>query len=112
MFWVTLLDQLYWVAGATVGGLAGTLISFNTEGIDFVMTAMFVVIFIEQLRKEKRSYSAIIGLAASLICLCLFGADNFLLPTMIIIVFALTVLKTPISRHLDLDDAEEGGQLV
>ena len=110
MFWVTLLDQLYWVAGATVGGLAGALIAFNTEGIEFVMTAMFVVIFIEQLRKEKRPYSAIIGLAASLLCLCLFGADNFLIPTMLIIVFALTVLRAPISRHLDLDDAEEGGR--
>ena len=109
MFWVTLLDQLYWVAGATIGGLAGSLISFNTEGIDFVMTAMFVVILIEQLRKEKRPYSAIIGAFASLLCLFLFGSDNFLIPTMVIIVLALTLLRTPLSRHLDLG---EGGEIV
>lgn len=112
MFWVTLLDQLYWVAGATVGGLAGSLISFNTQGIEFVMTAMFVVIFIEQLRKEKRPYSAIIGFSASLICLFIFGADDFLLPTMLIIVLALTALRRPISQHLDLEEIKEGGRSV
>ena len=54
MFFVTLLNQLYWVAGATIGGLAGSLLTFNTEGLDFVMTAMFVVIFLEQWKKEKQ----------------------------------------------------------
>ena len=109
MFWVTLLNQLYWVAGATFGGLAGNLVSFDTTGIDFVMTAMFVVIFIEQLRKEKRPYTAIIGFAASLICLIFFGSDSFLIPSMIVIVSMLTILKAPISRTLELEDAAEGG---
>lgn len=53
MFFVTLLNQFYWVAGATLGGLLGSLFTFNTEGLDFVMTAMFVVIFLEQWMKEK-----------------------------------------------------------
>ena len=61
-FFVTFLNQIYWVLGATAGGLVGGLIRFNTEGLDFVMTAMFVVIFLEQWRKEKRHDSAAVGL--------------------------------------------------
>ena len=61
----------------TAGGLVGGLIRFNTEGLDFVMTAMFVVIFLEQWRKEKRHDSAAVGMAASVVCLAIFGADNF-----------------------------------
>lgn len=53
MFFVTLLDQFYWVAGATLGGLCGSLITFNTKGLDFVMTALFAVIFLDRLMSEK-----------------------------------------------------------
>ena len=95
-FFVTLLDEFYWFAGATLGGLLGRLICFNTEGLDFVMTAMFVVIFMDQWLKEKRHFSAWIGLAASVACLLLFGADNFLIPTMLCILLALTALRRPI----------------
>ena len=95
-FFVTLLDQLYWVGGATLGGLLGSLISFNTEGLDFVMTAMFVVIFMEQWMKEKHHFSAWIGLIASVACLHIFGADNFLIPSMICILVALTALRKPV----------------
>lgn len=62
MFFVTLLNQLYWVSAATVGGLLGSVISFSTEGIDFVMTAMFVAIFIDQWKKEKTHCTALVGL--------------------------------------------------
>ena len=64
-FWVTLLNRLYWISGATIGGLLGNLIHFDTKGLDFVMTAMFVVIFLEQWFKEKRHTSEWIGLGAS-----------------------------------------------
>lgn len=96
MFFVTLLNQLYWVSGATIGGILGSFISFNTEGLDFVMTAMFVVIFLEQLLKEKKHYSAIIGGIGSVACLAIFGADNFLIPTMLCILCFLTVFRKPI----------------
>ena len=69
MFWVTLLNQLYWVSGSTLGGLLGSLLTFNTQGLEFVMTAMFVVIFLEQWLKEKKHWTALIGLAASILCL-------------------------------------------
>lgn len=100
-FFVTLLNQLYWVIGATAGGLLGSLLSFNTQGLDFVMTAMFVVIFLEQWLKEKKHYTALMGLGASVLCLLGFGSDSFLLPTMICILVLLTVFRRPIEKAGD-----------
>ena len=102
-FFVSLLNQIYWVSGATIGGLLGSLIHFDTTGLDFVMTAMFVVIFMEQWMKEKHHFSELIGLIAAVGCLLIFGADNFMIPTMICILAALSFLKKPIeSRFGDL----------
>lgn len=98
MFFVTLLNQFYWFSGATIGGLAGSLIHFNTEGLDFVMTAMFVVIFMEQWMKEKKHYTALIGLAAAIVCRLIFGESSFMVPTMICILIGLTILRKPIEK--------------
>lgn len=98
-FFVTALNQLYWVGGATLGGLLGSLIHFNTNGLDFVMTAMFIVIFLEQWLKEKHHYSAWAGMLSSVACLLIFGADNFLIPTMICILVLLTAFRRPIERR-------------
>lgn len=100
---VTFLNQFYWVSGATLGGLLGKLIKFDTNGLDFVMTAMFVVIFMEQWLKEKRHTSEWVGLAASVGCFLVFGADNFLIPTMICILIGLTALKKPTEKHLEAE---------
>lgn len=97
-FFVTLLNQLYWVGGATLGGLLGNLITFDTEGLDFVMTAMFIVIFLEQWLKEKRHFSEWAGLASSAACLLIFGKDNFMIPTMICILLLLTAFRKPVGR--------------
>ncbi len=101
MFFVTLLNQFYWVASATTGGVIGSLLKINTDGISFVMTAMFVVIFMDQWLKEDNHISSLIGLGMSLICLLIFGADSFMIPTMITIVVLLTVLR----RKLDVPDS-------
>lgn len=101
MFFVTLLNQFYWVASATTGGLIGSLLKINTDGISFVMTAMFVVIFMDQWLKEDNHISSLIGLGVSLICLLIFGPDSFMIPTMITIVVLLTVLR----RKLDIPDS-------
>jgi len=98
MFYVTLLNQLYWVSGATVGGIVGSMLTFNTEGLDFVMTAMFVVIFLEQWMKEKKHYTAIIGIGSASVCRLLFGADSFLVPTMLTILLMLTLFRKPIEK--------------
>jgi 4-azaleucine resistance transporter AzlC len=98
MFFVTLLNQSYWVSGAAIGGILGSMLTFNTEGLDFVMTAMFVVIFLEQWLKEKKHYTALIGVVSSVVCRLVFGPDSFLVPTMICIVAMLTAFKKPIEK--------------
>ena len=92
-FFVTLLDHSYWVLGATLGGMFGSILKFNTEGLDFVMTAMFVVIFLEQWRKETNHTSSLLGLGLSALALLLFGPDGFLIPAMLAILLALTLLR-------------------
>lgn len=93
MFFVTLLNQIYWVLGATLGGLFGPLITFNTEGLDFVMTAMFVVIFLEQYLKDKNHLNSYIGLGVSLLMLLFFGADNFMIPAIAGILICLSAAR-------------------
>jgi 4-azaleucine resistance transporter AzlC len=104
MFFVTLLNHFYWVSGATIGGIIGSLLHFNTDGISFVMTAMFVVIFLEQWLKEKNHLSALVGIGISLICLIIFGADSFMIPTMIAIICSLTALRKPL-EHTEVSDS-------
>lgn len=99
-FFVTLLNHFYWFSGATIGGLMGNLIHFNTEGLSFVMTAMFVVIFMEQWLKEKHHASAWIGLAGSAGCLLIFGSESFMIPTMICILVLLTIFRKPIEKKV------------
>ncbi|MBE6728007.1 MAG: branched-chain amino acid transporter AzlC [Ruminococcaceae bacterium] len=95
-FFVTLLNHSYWFIGSTLGGIFGSLLSFNTEGITFVMTALFVVIFLEQWLKDKNYISALIGVVVSVISLVVFGKDDFIIPAMIGIVGVLTLLRKPI----------------
>ena len=99
MFFVTLLNQFYWVASATAGGIIGSILKINTDGISFVMTAMFVVIFMDQWLKEDNHISSLIGLGVSLICLLIFGPDSFMIPTMITIVVLLTVLRRKLEKE-------------
>ena len=96
MFFITLLDQIYWVASAAMGAALGSVLPFSTEGVDFVMTAMFVVIFLNQWEKEKQHASAIIGIAAPLVCLRIFDSGSFLIPSMVCILAALLLLRRPI----------------
>ena len=98
MFFITLLDQIYWVASAAMGAALGAVLPFSTEGVDFVMTAMFVVIFLNQWEKEKQHVSALIGLLVPLVCLVLCGAGSFLLPAMAGILVLLLALRKPIEK--------------
>ena len=108
-FLVSLFNQCYWVAGCAIGSLAGTLITFSTEGIDFAMTALFVSIFTEQWFETKDKSSALTGVGVSLVCLLIFGPKNFLIPTMIGITVVLTIIdKIRRSRHVaDEADADD-----
>ena len=86
MFFVTLLNQIYWVGGATAGALLGYVIHFNTKGLEFVMTALFVVMFVNQWDEHPDHRPALTGTGCALVCLLLLGADSFMLPTMGLIV--------------------------
>lgn len=97
--WVSFLDQSYWVTGSALGGFFGTLIHANTQGLDFVMTAMFLSIFMDQWMKDsdggspfwKAHGSELLGVAASILCLAVFGPDRFIIPAMVLILAVLTV---------------------
>ena len=110
-FFVTLLDHMYWFFGATIGGLFASLITFNTDGIEFAMTSMFIVIFLDQWMKEKNHTSALIGVAVSLISLILIGPDNFIIPAMICILAILAAISKPLSKKLTIPDDTEGGKI-
>lgn len=92
-FFVSLLNHIYWVLGSVLGAVVGALISFNSEGIDFALTALFITVFIEQWLSSKKHFSAIIGVSISAICLLIFGADKFLIPTMLLIALILSLYK-------------------
>ena len=93
-FWITLLNQFYWVSGSTLGGIFGSMIKFNTHGLEFILTSLFVVIFLEQFLKEKNHLNALTGFFASLVCLLIFGAENFVLPSIAIILILLTIFRS------------------
>ena len=87
-FLVSLFDQIWWVSGCVLGSLLGAALHFNTEGIDFALTALFITVFVEQWLSTKNHIPALIGLAACAVSLLIFGANHFLIPAMI----AITVL--------------------
>lgn len=97
-FWVSILDQIYWVTGGFLGGLLGEIIPFNTSGIDFALTALFVTICVEQWLTHENHYPALTGLIISILCLLVFGSENFLIPSMILITVLLFALRRRIEN--------------
>ena len=97
-FFVSMLDYFYWILGTLIGGLLGELITFNTNGLDFVLTALFVVLFLEQWKKKENRMACLIGLIATIICLISFGADNLVIPSMILILIILMIGRKRLCR--------------
>ncbi len=93
---VTLFDQSAWVIGSFLGGWIGTLITFDSTGIDFAMTALFTTVFVQQWIDSKSHIPAVLGVAATLICRIIFGRDIFLIPAMVIIIAFLTIMRSKI----------------
>lgn len=92
-FLVALFNHIYWITGSTLGAVVGSLVTFDSKGIDFVLTALFITIFLEQWLTSKNHFPAIIGVAVSAICLILFGSESFLIPSMLIILIILCLHK-------------------
>lgn len=85
-FFIALLNQFYWVSGAVIGVLLGSIITINLDGIEFVLTALFITIFVEQWLSSTNKVPALVGLISGGVCLVIFGANNFMIPAMIFIV--------------------------
>lgn len=99
-FFISFLDYSYWVTFSVIGGIIGSLIEFNTKGIDFVLTAMFVVIFLNQWKDKNNRIPALIGILSSIICLLIFGQDTFIIPSMISILILLSIFKKLLERKI------------
>lgn len=113
-FWISFLDQMYWVTGTTIGGLLGSLLTIRLDGLDFVMTAMFVVIFLQQWVQDGTQWRTmlhdhlpeLIGILGSLVSILIFGPDNFVIPTMVIIFLSLTLARPYLKKPEDDLEAE------
>lgn len=99
MLWITWLNEGYWVLSALLGGLVGGMLPFDTTGLGFVMTAMFVVIFLEQWLHESCHATAMLGILAAGGSLALFGAQSFMVPAMVIILLALLLARRPLEQR-------------
>jgi len=91
LFAISIMNHSYWVLGSAIGAIAGSVLPINSKGIDFAMTALFVVIFIEQWMEQKNRIPEMIGVILALVSLWIFGAESFVLPAMLVIVLALFV---------------------
>lgn len=100
LLWITWLDETYWVIGATAGGLVGPLLTVDLRGLDFVLTAMFTAIFADNWLREKNHTSSLSGLILSGLCLAIFGADSFIIPSMAAILIFLTLMRKRLQQKL------------
>ncbi len=92
-FFVSLFNHCYWITGSVIGSLLGSVLPFSTEGIEFSMTALFIASFTEQWLTSKDHVPALTGLISTVLCLVIFGADRFLIPSMLLITFMLTIIR-------------------
>ena len=107
-FTIALLDHIYWISGSVLGAVVGQLLGFDTTGVDFAMTALFIVIAVSQWRAYPKHLPALLGAVATILCLLLVGADNMLLPALGIIVLVL-VLARP---KLDVQTIKKGADTL
>ena len=98
MFFITLLDHSYWVTGCTLGGIFGSLIRFDVRGLDFVMTALLLVIFLNNWLKERSHWSSLIGVLVTVVARLMFTSSTFISPAMLGILGLLTLLRRPLTR--------------
>lgn len=97
---VSLFNQCYWVIGSVIGSIIGSVFAFNTMGIEFSMTALFLVVLIDQWRNGGNHKSTVIGVSVSIVCLLLFGPGNFIIPSMIGITLLLTLLQKYVGKEV------------
>lgn len=104
---ISCLNHLYWIFGGIVGYLVGTIITFDTKGIDFSMTALFVTVFVGQWMENKNHFPAITGVMATTVSLLVFGKESFLIPSMIIIAAVLLLTQGRSAKNVDVRKEDE-----
>lgn len=109
-FYISLLNYSYWVISTLLGGLIGNLITFDTTGIDFALTALFVVIFLNGWKAKENRLPSVIGILCGVISLCLFGAQNFIIPAMILLLIVLSVGRKKLEKKEETAQNEGGDQ--
>lgn len=97
-FAVTALDHVYWVCGCVLGNVMGATLPISFEGVEFVLTALFVTMFVEQWLANKNHLPALIGVMSTAMCLMLFGSEFFLIPSMAAIALLLTITRKTARR--------------
>lgn len=105
-FFVSIFNQSYWIMGCLIGNLIGTNVPFNSKGIEFAMTSIFVTVFVEQWKSTKNHIPAIIGVVSTAVCLAIFGSEDFLIPSMIVITVLLFALRKPLEKKEEV--AQDG----
>lgn len=100
LLFTTWLDETYWVVGATLGGLVGPFLKFDLRGLEFVLTAMFTAIFVDNWLKERTHVSSVAGLVITGMCLVMFGADRFIIPSMAVILVFLSLMRHKLEEKL------------
>lgn len=101
-FWISFLDQCYWVAGSVIGALAGSYITFDSTGIDFSMTALFIVIVVEQWQETKSHFPALLGAVCGILWLVVLGPDRFILPALCscVVILLLVSRRIPCTEEV------------
>ena len=106
-FAVAVLDHSYWILGSVIGSVAGALLGFDTTGVEFAMTALFLVIAVDQWRNYRSHFPAILGAVATLLCLKLVGADMMLLPALAIIVIVLLAMRVKLEKTMEQPEQKQ-----
>ena len=109
-FWISFLNQAYWVIGCTLGGIFGSVLAVSVKGISFALTALFVVIFLDQWLKDASHASSIIGFVAGIVALLAFGASNFMVPALVLILAAVTLVRGRVEGAYGLDGPDGAGE--
>lgn len=105
-FFVSIFNQSYWIMGCLIGNFIGTNVPFNSKGIEFAMTSIFFTVFVEQWKSTKNHLPAIIGVISTAVCLAVFGSEDFLIPSMIVITVLLFALRKPLEKKAEVEEDE------
>ena len=106
---LTALDHCYWITGCTIGAVLGEILPFSNEGIGYSMTALFIVIMVEQWLTSKEHLPVILGVSTTIVCLVIFGADLFIIPAMVLIAFELVIFRKKLDKTSAPDGEEANG---